>query len=172
MAHHSHKLGVEAMNTQIDYGTLTGFGDPVFNILVVLATIFFNAGRGEYVRPARIWLQRKACDLSAYRSKPENNNGFRIIVLHNNFHACRGFPDARTDDLILMSSLSMLNTDTQFSIACSVAVRWMVSTTIFLSLVAESLACSRMSIMEFALAASVWASHKFALSLHRPWVSK
>ncbi len=51
----------------------------------------------------------------------------------------------------------MLNTETQFSMACSVAVRWIVSTTIFLaSLVAESFACSMMSLTK--LEAFVWAS--------------
>ena len=73
--------------------------------------------------------------------------------------SARIFRPSRPMILPLISSLSMLKMDTQFSTACSVAVRCMVSNTIFLAcLVAVNLASSRMSfIMEeaFVCASSV-----------------
>ena len=120
---------MQAVNAEVNYGALANLHDFIFNVFGCLATIS-SMQQGESTilnqtvqgQPGNLILRDqnpKWWWLPAYRHKHNFNTGCSF--------QCSDVSPFTTDDFSFDVIALMLKIDTQFSTACSVAVRWMVS---------------------------------------------
>ena len=138
---------MQTVHSQIDHGTLTGLYDLVFHLLLHLRYHLLDTSRMDTSVLHQL-MQSQTSDLTTNRVESRKNDSLRRIV-NNNLYTCSGLKGTNVTSLTTNdSSDSIWNTVIEFSIAVSVATRWIDWITIFFaSLLAVIFASSTISLM-------------------------
>ena len=142
---------MQTVHSQIDHGTLTGLYDLVFHLLLHLRYHLLDTSRMDTSVLYQL-MQGQTSDLTTNRVESRKNDSLRRII-HHDLNTGSGLQSTditslTTDDTAFDLVRFNMEHGIEFSIAVSVATRWIDWITIFFaSLLAVIFASSTISLM-------------------------